>query len=152
MKKCADVDALLKKLQSQVDEVPLSRKSGYAYTKRSLELMKDGHTGTVVYDKAGKITGAAAYYIKDKELWVETLGSIGDFDGKTTPGMGLLYNIFKEGQNFDSIRLHSLPGKSAAFYDKFEFKSLNPKDALDMTAKQEDYIRFMQWYEDTANI
>lgn len=151
MTKCADIDGLLKKLESQALDVPDRRQSGYAYTKRSLELMKDGHLGTVTFDAQGNITGAASYYLKDKEMWVETLGSIGDWDGKTTPGMGLLYDIFKEAQYMDKVRLHSLPGKPALFYERFEFKGTTT-DALDMTAVPSDFTKFMKWYEDATGI
>ena len=146
--KCANIPLLLKKLVDNVDNVPLRRKDGYAYTKRSLELMQDGHTGTVIFDKAGNIAGAAAYYEKNGKIWVETLGSIGDFEGTISPGGSILYDVFKEANGKD-IRLHSLPGKPAAFYEKFEFKGTNT-DALNMTAKSDKYVRFMEWYEDNA--
>jgi len=148
--KCANIPLLLKKLVDNVDNIPLRRKDGYAYTKRSLELMQDGHTGTVIFDKAGDIAGAAAYYERNGKIIVETLGSIGDFDGKTSPGASLLYDIFKEANGKD-IKLRSLPGKTANFYTNFEFKG-TATDALNMTAKSDSYIKVMKWYEDATGI
>ena len=151
MKKCANIPLLLKKLVDNVDDVPFRKKDGYAYTKRSMELMQDGHTGSVVFDSAGNIAGAASYYEKGGKLWVETLGSIGPREKRTTPGMSLLYDTFKQADGKD-VRLHSLPGRAAEFYQDFEFKPLNVADELDLTAKSEDYVRFMKWYEDENGI
>jgi hypothetical protein len=149
--KCADVEGMLVKLKSQIDNVPQRKMAGYAYTKRSLELMSEGHTGSVMYNKAGDIVGAASYYIEGESLWVETFGSIGTWDGATTPGMGLMYDVFKEAQHLKNVRLHSLPGHPVDFYKSFFFKG-TAKDALDMTADSSIFTKYMKWYEDNAGI
>jgi hypothetical protein len=122
------------------------KETAYNYVKRSLELMAEGWKGSVIFDENGDIAAAAAYELFKGKVRIETLGSIGKFDGKVTPGMSVLADVMNQAQYIGNgdIILYSTPN-AIDFYFQYEFKQEGP-DGRRLKAKKEDYINFLEWF------
>jgi hypothetical protein len=139
---------LLEKLDSQ--PVPIHKAGNYRYVKRSLELIEEGYKGTVVFGADGAIAGAAAYSDFQGGIFVETLGSIGKFDGKVTPGMSVMYDIFKVASKTRTgkVALYATP-EGIRFYQSIGFVE-SPDNGRLLYMTKEMYSKWMKWYTVTT--
>jgi len=144
MSKC-NRDAARRALDLIKDE-PASKSLGYV--KRSLELIEDGsHNGSIVYDKNGKVSAAAAWF-KDKDyMRLDTMGSIGKYDKKTglTPGAIALKDFLIQSQDMKGVKAYAENPYAAQWYKQRTFQELNKNDARDLTALPEHFMDFVAW-------
>ncbi len=139
------VSTLLSLLKTQT--IPEGKKTAYAYVKRSLERAEDGYKTAIIFDTEGKIASAASYISIKGSIFIETLGSIGKFNGKFTPGQAAIYDIMKQAQltATKSVTAYA-SADSIAFYEKCGFVS-SPKDGRLLIANEMACKRFIKMFE-----